>query len=221
VSNNEKDMNTKNTKSIRLMIADDHGMVRRGLIAFLTNVPDIQIVCEAKDGREAVDYCEQFQPDVLLLDLIMPEMNGVEAAEIIRNNCPKTRIIALTSFQENDLVEEALRAGAISYLLKNISGEDLVEAIRAAYHGKSTLSPEVTQGVIISSQNPKMKYSLTTREKEVLHLMVDGLSNPEIAIRLTISRSTARAHVSNILAKLNVSKRTEAVSLALREKLVK
>jgi two-component system, NarL family, response regulator LiaR len=196
-------------------------MVRRGLAAFLNNAPDMKVVGEAKNGKEAIDGCIQLNPDIILLDIIMPEIDGIEAAVSIRKECPYTRIIALTSFQENELVQEVLKAGATSYLLKNISGEDLVDSIRAAHFGKSILSPEVTQGVIMNAQNHVKSYALTARENEVLQLMVEGLSNPEIASRLTISRSTARAHVSNILAKLNVSKRTEAISLALREKLAK
>lgn len=206
---------------ISIIIVDDHGVVRKGLKAFLKNKPDIKVLAEGRDGQEAVRLCEQLQPQVVLMDLLMPVMSGVDALHIIHQRWPKIKVIALTSFLEKDLVENALAAGAIGYLLKNISGDDLAEAIRNACRGRPTLSPEVTQELVMRSRQHQPGDDLTNREREVLSLMVEGLTNPEIAVRLTISRSTARAHVSNILAKLGVSKRTEAISLALRGKLVK
>lgn len=205
----------------RVMIVDDHGMVRKGLMAFLKNRPDILVVGEARDGREAISLCEQLQPKVILMDLLMPEMDGVEATRTIHKLWPQIQIIALTSFQEKELVQNALRAGAIGYLLKNISGDELVTAIRAACAGRLTVAPEVTQSIIMESQNSQPEHVLTKREHEVLTLMVEGLTNPMIAERLFITRSTARAHVSNILSKLGVSNRSEAVALALRERMVR
>ena len=206
---------------IRVMIVDDHDMVRRGLAAFLKAKPDLELVGEAGDGEEALRMCEQVHPDVVLMDLVMPKVDGATATRAIRERCPQVQVIALTSFQEKELVQEVLQAGAISYLLKNVSVDDLAEAIRAAYTGRSTLAPEATQALIqTASQGPTPGHNLTPREREVLALMVEGLNNPEIGERLTVSRSTARAHVSNILSKLDVSNRAEAVALALRRKLV-
>jgi NarL family two-component system response regulator LiaR len=207
--------------TIRIMVVDDHDMVRKGLGTFLRTQEDLELVGEASSGYEALLQCEHLEPDVVLMDLIMPEMGGVEAIAEIRKKWPQIQIIALTSFEEKDLVQNALQAGAIGYLLKNVSINDLAEAIRNAHAGRSTLSPEATRTLIeAATQGPEIGHDLTEREHEVLQLLVEGLTNPEIAERLTISRSTARAHVSNILSKLGVSNRSEAVALALRNDLV-
>jgi len=209
------------SNTIRVMIVDDHDMVRRGLATFLRVKTDLELVGEASNGQEALQVCEQARPDVILMDLLMPEMDGPTATRAIRKRYPQVQVIALTSFQEKELVQEALQAGAISYLLKNVSVDELAEAIRAAYAGRSTLAPEAAQALIqAASQGPTPGHDLTPREREVLALLVEGLTNPKIAERLTVSRSTARAHVSNVLAKLSVSNRAEAVALALRRKLV-
>lgn len=206
---------------IRVLIVDDHGMVRKGLIAYVKNKPDLEVIGEARDGKEAVALCEQLQPDVVLMDLIMPDLGGVAATRLIHKNWPSIRVIALTSFQERDLVHDALQAGAISYLLKNISGDDLAEAIRAAYSGRSTLAPEAVQSLIQpDEQEAALGRDLTRREREVLVLMAKGMNNPEIAERMYLSRATVKVHVSNILSKLGVSNRAEAISLAIQHKLV-
>lgn len=209
------------SKPIRVMLVDDHSMVRRGLAAFLKVKKDLNLVGEASNGREAIALCAQAQPDVILMDLMMPDMDGVQATRIICERWPNTQVIALTSFQERDLVQGVLQAGAISYLLKNVSADDLAEAIRAAHAGRSTLASEAMQ-VLVQAVTPQSEfdYGLTPREQEVLALLVQGRSNPEIADALSVSRATAKAHVSNILSKLGVANRAEAVAVALQQKLV-
>jgi NarL family two-component system response regulator LiaR len=205
-------------QTIRVLIVDDHDMVRRGLAAFLRVKPDLLLVGEARDGLEALTLCEHIQPDVILMDLVMPRLTGAEATRSIRQRWPHIQVVALTSFEEKDLVREALQAGAISYLLKNVTAEELASAIRAAHSGQSTLAPEAVEALMqMPEPDPVTIYDLTPRELQVLALLVEGLSNPEIAERLTVSRSTAKAHVSNILSKLGVSNRAEAITLTLRE----
>jgi NarL family two-component system response regulator LiaR len=216
-------MNTSQPiQPIRVMIVDDHAMVRKGLTAFLKNEPGLELVGEARDGREAIECCEQLHPDVILMDLIMPELGGVAATRTIHQRWPQVQVIALTSFQEKELVQDALQAGAIGYLLKNVSGEELAVAIRQAYIGRPTLAPEAVQALIQPrSEAETQAADLTRREQEVLALLVKGMSNPEIAERLVISRSTVKVHISSILSKLGVSSRAEAISLAIQNKLVR
>jgi NarL family two-component system response regulator LiaR len=206
---------------IRLLVVDDHEMVRSGLAVFLETCDDITMVGEASSGEEALRKCTELQPDVLIMDLVMPGVNGIEATKAIRERFPHIQIIALTSFKEENLVHAALQAGAISYLLKNISIDELASAIRNAYLGKSTLAPEATQVLIESVTRPATPgHDLTERELEVMALMVRGFSNRKIADHLTISASTVKNHVSSILAKLSVSSRSEAVGLAVQHGLV-
>jgi len=213
---------TQPMRLIRVMIVDDHAMVRKGLVAFLKNEPALELVGEAGDGREAIECCEQLQPDVILMDLVMPDLGGVAATRTIHQRWPQVQVIALTSFQEKELVQDALQAGAIGYLLKNVSGEELADAIRQAYVGRPTLAPEAVQALIQPpSEAETLAADLTRREQEVLALLVKGMSNPEIAARLFISRSTVKVHVSSILSKLGVASRAEAISLAIQNKLVR
>lgn len=209
------------SRPIRVMIVDDHAVVRSGLSAFLVVFDDLELVAEASSGEEAVRLCSQRSPDVVLMDLVMPGMDGAVATRTIREACPNIQVVALTSFREEELVQGALEAGAISYLLKNVTADELADAIRAAYAGKPTLSPEATQALIrVATHPPKPDFDLTPRELEVLALMAQGLTNPEIADELVVSRSTVKFHVSSILSKLNADSRTEAVALALQQNLV-
>lgn len=210
-----------NLAKIRVLIVDDHGMVRRGLSAYLKYHGDLELVGEARDGKEALLLCERSQPDVVLMDLIMPELGGVAATRMIRKSWPQMQVIALTSFQEKDLIQDALQAGAISYLLKNVSGDELAQAIRAALVGMPTLAPEALQVLVRSDgQEPRPGGDLTLREREVLALLVKGMTNPEIAEHICVSRATVKVHVSHILSKLGVTNRSEAVALAMQHRLV-
>lgn len=205
---------------IRVMIVDDHNVVRSGLSAFLATMPDLELVGEAENGDEAVLRCGLLQPDVVLMDLLMPVMDGVNATRHIRQKHPFTQVIVLTSFQEDILVQNALEAGAIGYLMKSISAQELAAAIRAAHAGKVTLAPEAAQALIHASQQPAELDVLTEREHAVLKLMVTGLNNAEIAEELSISLSTVKYHISNILSKFAVDNRVAAVAWAIQKKLV-
>jgi NarL family two-component system response regulator LiaR len=209
---------------IRVLIVDDHTMVRTGLATFIRIKADLEMVGEARDGQQAIRLCEQLEPDVILMDLVMPRMDGVAAIQAIRERWPQVQIIALTSFKDRDMVQDALRAGAIGYLLKDVSADALAEAIRAAHAGRPTLAPEAAQALIevarAGDEGPETGHDLTPREREVLALLVEGLNNPQIGERLVISVTTVRSHVSSIFSKLGVSNRAEAVALALRNKLV-
>ena len=209
------------SQPIRVMLVDDHTMVRRGLATFLKIFDDLQLAGEAESGEAAIQLCAEILPDVILMDMVMPDMDGAATTRAIRQQFPQVQVIALTSFKEGDLVKDALEAGAIGYLLKDVSADELVRAIRAAHAGRATLSPEAAQALVETANQPPVPgLDLTERELEVLGLMVEGLNNTQIAGRLTVSSSTIKSHVSNILSKLGVASRTEAVTLALRKRII-
>src|SRR5688572_16765407 len=202
---------------IRVMLVDDHTMVRRGLATFLKVFKDLQLVGEAESGEAAIQLCAQAQPNVILMDMVLPIMDGPTTIRTIRKQFPQIQFIALTSFKGGELIKNALEAGAIGYLLKDVSADELASAIRAAHAGRSTLSPEAAQSIVLTAnQPPAPGLNLTEREREVLALMIEGLNNRQISAKLTVSPSTIKSHISNILSKLGVASRTEAVTLALR-----
>ena len=214
-------MTTPSSKPIRVMLVDDHTMVRRGLATFLKAFDDLELAGEAENGQAAIQLCAKLQPDVILMDMVMPDMNGAAATRAVRQQFPNVQVIALTSFKEEELVKGALEAGAIGYLLKDVSADELVRAIRSAHAGRATLSPEAAQALVhAASQPPTPGNDLTEREREVLALIIEGLNNTQIAGKLTVSSSTVKSHVSNILSKLGVASRTEAVTLALRNRII-
>lgn len=206
---------------IRVLIVDDHAMVREGLTGFLQAFEDLELVGEASNGHEALRLCTETQPDVVLMDVVMPDMDGIAATRAIRRDHPDIRIITLTNFGDENMVQAALEAGATGYLLKDVSANELASAIRAAHADRPTLAPEATQALINAvTRPPAPGHDLTSRERDVLALIVEGLHDHEIAERLTISVSTVKFHVRNILAKLEVTSRTEAAAVALRHHLV-
>ena len=210
-------MSTLPAGPIRVVVVDDHAMVRRGLASFLKTSADLQLVGEAANGEEAIRLCDEILPDVVLMDMLMPVMNGADATRAICRKHPHMRVIVLTSYKDGEQVRNALEAGAIGYLIKDVSGEDLVRAIRAAHVGRATLSPDVAQTLVeAANQPPPPGLNLTEREHQVLAAMVEGLNNKQIAEKLIVSLSTVKSHVSNILMKLGITSRTEAVSIALR-----
>jgi NarL family two-component system response regulator LiaR len=208
-------------ETIRVMLVDDHNVVRSGLATFLRAYDDLELVGEASNGAEAVDLCRRNKPDVILMDLMMPEMDGIAATRAILADYPETRVIAMTSFEEEELVQGVLAAGAISYLLKNVTSDELAAAIRAASVGRSTLSPEAAKVLVQATRPAEQPWlELTEREREVLGLVVQGQSNRQIANGMFISVATVKAHVSSILSKLQVSSRAEAIAYAIKHRLV-
>jgi NarL family two-component system response regulator LiaR len=208
-------------KTIRVLVVDDHSILRGGLRTCLRAFHDMEMVGEAANGEEAVRQAQALRPDVVLMDLKMPVMDGVEATRQIRACCPETQVVALTSFVENELVPRALQAGAIGYLLKNVSPQELATALRAAAQGRSTLSPEATQALVQAATDIRFTIEpLTPREQQVLALLVKGRTNLQIGQELGITESTTKSHVSTIIAKLGVASRTEAVAMALKHRLL-
>ena len=207
---------------IRVLIVDDHPMVRSGLKLFIAGSQEIVLAGEASSGAEAVEFCRHGPPDVILMDMLMPEMDGSEATRQIVELNQQVKIIILTSFHEQDLVENALRAGAMSYLLKNVSADELLQAILAAHNGRSILASEAAEALIQRTrQKPIAAFTFSEREKEVLGLMAEGLSTTEIANHLSISIPTVKFHLKNIFSKMGVKNRVEAVSVAWQQNLVK
>lgn len=214
------------TKPITVLIADDHEVVRQGVRAFLDAQPDLTVVAEAASGEAAVQLAAEHVPDVALMDLLMQGMDGVEATRRVKQVSPRTQIIVLTSYHEDEHIFPALRAGAISYLLKTIKMDDLVDAIRRAVQGEATLHPRVAARVVEELQGGKRDLpnpfaDLTEREIEILKLIANGLSNAEIAAQLVISENTVKGYVSNILSKLHLADRTQAAIYAWREGVVR
>lgn len=211
--------------SIRVLVADDHMKVHRAMAALLGTTDDLQLIGYASNGQEAVTLCDELQPDVVLMDVLMPIMDGIEATHLILHKHPEIKIIALSSFVDDDNVRSMLKAGAIGFLLKNAPIHDLPQTIRTVVSGISVISSELTRLLLSSAHaeeavNTSNLYNLTARELEVLRLMVKGLNNSEIAKALTVSLSTIKFHVSSIIAKLQVANRIEATALAVEKKLL-
>jgi NarL family two-component system response regulator LiaR len=205
---------------IRILIVDDHAVVRQGLKMFLGLDPELDVIGEGSDGKEAIRLARQLQPDVVLMDLLMPGMNGIEAIEILRKEMPDIEVIALTSVLEDQSVVGAIRAGAIGYLLKDTEADELIRSIKAAAEGQVQLSPKAAARLMREVRAPESPEALTERETEVLRLLAQGQSNKEIARTLSIGEKTVKTHVSSILSKLNVSSRTQAALHAVRIGLV-
>lgn len=206
--------------AIRVVIVDDHAMLRKGLGVFLMSYADLELVGEAANGKEGLALCAEKHPDIVLMDLLMPVMDGITATRHIRQDFPAIQVIALTSFGEAALIKEVIAAGAISYLFKKISADDLANAIRAARNGISTFAQEVTDILVQSVRKPHSIFEdLTPREREVLSLMVKGMRNSQISNDLVISGSTTKSHISSILAKLGVTSRAEAIVVVMEHNL--
>jgi NarL family two-component system response regulator LiaR len=209
--------------AIRILVADDHPILREGLRALIGGKPDMELIGEAADGEEAILKAHSLQPDVILMDVMMPGKDGIAAIREIRQENPQARILVLTSFGDESQVFSAIKAGALGYLLKDSSPQELIEAIRCVYRGESSLHPSVARKLILrfnQSQKIAEINPLTERESEVLKLVAHGLSNEAIAQKLSVNEGTVRVHVTNILGKLRLENRTQAALYALREKLV-
>jgi NarL family two-component system response regulator LiaR len=208
-------------KPIRVMLVDDHRLIRDGLKMLLAIHDDLEVVADVGDGGKAIQLCDQVEPDVILMDIVMPKVDGPTATARIRDSFPHIKIIALTSFLEEELIQSMLKSGADGYLIKDVSAKELAEAIRASYQGRSPIDPAAAQVLARAvNQPPPLGHDLTQREREVLSLLANGMTNKEIAAELILSPTTVRGYVSDILAKLGAGNRTEATALALEHKLV-
>jgi NarL family two-component system response regulator LiaR len=200
------------------MSVDDHEIFRSGIRYLLRTFDDIELLAEAHSGDEALCLCQETQPDVVLMDMMMSGMDGIESTKAIRERFPEVQVLALTSFYDAEMVRRAMQAGAIGYLLKDVSRDRLGEAIRAAYASQPTLSAEAVEALVRPSESPKgLGQDLSQREREVLELLAEGLSNAEIAERLFVSIAAVKYHVSNVLSKLGATNRTEAVAVAMQQ----
>jgi len=209
---------------IRVVFVDDHEMVRIGVSAYLSAQPDIEVVGEAADGKKGVELALELRPDIILMDLVMKEMDGIEATKQIIENWPEAKVIIVTSFLDDEKVYPALEAGATSYMLKTSKADEIANAVRATYHGQSVLEPEVTGKMMVKMRQKQQHLpheELTSREMEILLLMAEGKANQEIADELFIALKTVKTHVSNILSKLSVQDRTQAVIYAFKHALIK
>jgi two-component system, NarL family, response regulator LiaR len=211
-------------KMIRVVFVDDHEMVRIGVSAYLSAQPDIEVVGEAADGKKGVELALELRPNIILMDLVMKEMDGIEATKQIIEKWPEAKVIIVTSFLDDEKVYPALEAGATSYMLKTSKADEIANAVRATYHGQSVLEPEVTGKMMVKMRQKHQQLpheELTTREMEILMLMAEGKTNQDIADDLYIALKTVKTHVSNILSKLNVQDRTQAVIYAFKHALIK
>jgi NarL family two-component system response regulator LiaR len=207
-------------EKIRVLVVDDHPTVRRGLLSVIRMSDDLECVGEASNGAEAIRLCGLRSPDVVLMDLMMPEIDGAMATKNIRDLYPNIRVLILTSFHEQNLVQSAIQAGAIGYLLKTVSAEELTQAIRAAHQGRRTLAPEATEALVQATQPKAFGSDLTEREREILALLAQGMTNNEISQKLFIAVPTVKFHITNLFSKMRVESRTEAVLAAIKNKLV-
>jgi NarL family two-component system response regulator LiaR len=203
--------------TVRILLADDHRMIREGLRLFLEHDHELEVIAEAANGTEAVDLARQLHPDVVLMDVLMPEMDGITATAIIRQECPETEIVVLTSVLEHNTVIQGIKAGAIGYLLKDIQADDLCRAVKAAHEGQIQVSAQISAYLLREVQAPESPQILTERETDVLRLLAQGHSNKDIARHLHIVEDTVKSHVRHILSKLGVQSRTQAALYALRQ----
>lgn len=207
--------------TIKILLVDDHGIVRQGLRMYLQMDPNLQVVGEASNGEEAVDQARKLKPDIVLMDILMPGMDGLEATAVIRRELPDTEVIALTSVLDDAVIHQTIRAGAIGYLLKDTGSDELCRAIRAAYGGQVQLSRQAAQRMAAIRDEENLLQTLTEREMDVLRLVARGRSNKEIALELVIAEKTVKAHVGSILSKLGAASRTQAALIAMRAGIVR
>jgi NarL family two-component system response regulator LiaR len=205
---------------IHVMLVDDHWAIHKAVTQVLKNVDEVKLISQAHDGREAIQLCDDTRPDVVLMDVVMPEMDGIEATKIIHAKYPELPILGLSSFDDGEGVRAMLNNGAVGYILKDALVKDLVATINLLYQGRSVFSREITQLLLQQAAEPKNDFGLTTRERQILILLADGMSHNEMAIKLNISRSTVKFHITNILEKFGVESRAEAIVLAVRNNLL-